>query len=172
VKGLRGSGSIHAMAPPLCKTASRRQHEFTSPGARTIHAQSNTAGDNSSKSSGSASWIPRCLPGERGPMGKNCRSPGQHDRITLTDGASGCHTSAARGGGASGIERPLPDAMTCRPLVSEMSGGDARPFGDGHVEPGRQRGACHDREGLIAEMRGRLGRYSRQMDVLPVCGTQ
>jgi len=37
---------------------------------------------------------------------------------------------------ASGIERPLPDAMTCRPLVSEMSGGNGRPFGDGHVEPG------------------------------------
>jgi len=53
------------------------------------------------------------------------------------------------------IERPLPDAMTCKPLVSEMSGGD------GHVEPGRHLSACHDREGLIAEMRGRLGKYSR-----------
>jgi hypothetical protein len=73
---------------------------------------------------------------------------------------------------ASGIERPLPDAMTCRPLGSEMSGGNGRPFGDGHVEPGRHRGACHECEGLIAEMRGRLGKYSRRMDVLSVCGTQ
>jgi hypothetical protein len=73
---------------------------------------------------------------------------------------------------ASGIERPLPDAMTCRPLVSEMSGGNGRHFGDGHVEPGRHRDACHDRESLIAEMRGRLGKYSRRMDVLSVCGTQ
>ena len=73
---------------------------------------------------------------------------------------------------ASGIERLLPDAMTCRPLGSEMSGGNGRPFGDGHVEPGRHRDACHDREGLIAEMRGRLGRNSRRMDVLPVYGTQ
>jgi hypothetical protein len=100
------------------------------------------SGGNSSKCSGSASWIPTVLLGGRGPMGKKCRSPGQHDRVTLTDGASGCHTSAATEGGGSGIERPLPDAMTCRPLMSERSSADSRPFGDGHVAPGRHPGAC------------------------------
>ena len=72
-------------------------------------------------------------------MGKNCPSPGQHDRDTLIDAASGWHTSAATGG---------------------------------HAKPRRHRGASHEREGLIAETRERLGRYSKQMDVLPVCDTQ
>ena len=66
---------------------------------RTIRAQSNTSGDNSSKSPGSASWIPRCLLGKRGPMGKNCRTLGQHDRVTLTDRGIGLsHECSERGG--------------------------------------------------------------------------
>jgi hypothetical protein len=88
---------------------------------------------------GSASWIPNCLPGKHGPMGKNCPSSGQHDRDTLIDGASGWPTSAVTGG---------------------------------HAKPRRHRGASHQCEGLIAETRERLGRYSKQMDVLPVCDTR
>jgi hypothetical protein len=56
-------------------------------------------------------------------MGKNCRSPGQHDHATLTDGASGCHTSAATGEGVMlSQEGTVAHPMSAKALALKCEG--------------------------------------------------
>jgi hypothetical protein len=57
-------------------------------------------------------------------MGKNYRSPGQHDHATLTDGPSGGHTSAATGEGVMlSQEGTLAHATSAKALSLKREGG-------------------------------------------------